>query len=103
MCLACIVLCVHTLQVVVLLCTFHDCSEYSSAIPVFQARVSRNNHTSSSDVAGTTVHVNIEYCKTRNVFFIFCVRFLCIIGVKSIINLSQYNTIWPIALVGYQG
>ena len=35
----------------------------------------------------------VLYYKIKNVFFIFCVCFLCIICVKSIINLLQYNPI----------
>ena len=41
----------------------------------------------------TTVLFKVLYCKIKNVFFIFCVCFLCIICVKSIINLLQYSTI----------
>ena len=38
-----------------------------------------------------TVLFKVLYCKIKNVFFIF--YFLCIIWVKSIINLLQYSTI----------
>ena len=41
----------------------------------------------------TTVLFKVLYCKIKNVFFIFCVCFLFIICVKSIINLLQYSTI----------
>ena len=37
----------------------------------------------------------------KNVFFVLCVLFSCIIYVKSIINLLQYSTIQPIVLVWY--
>ena len=86
--LACIVPCVHTLRGFVLLCTFMTLRSAEGQCLYFKPRVSGSTHKSSSDVAGTIVHVNILYCKTRNVFFIFCACFLCLIGVKSIINLS---------------
>ena len=35
----------------------------------------------------------VLYCKIKNVFFIFCVCFICIICVKSSSNLLQYSTI----------
>ena len=41
----------------------------------------------------TTVLFKVLYCEIKNVFFIFCVCFLCIVCVKSIINLLQYSTI----------
>ena len=33
----------------------------------------------------------VIYCTTKSVFFIFCVCFLCVISVKSIISLLQYS------------
>ena len=36
-------------------------------------------------------------------YLFFCVCFLCIICVKSIVNLLQYSTIEPMVLVGYLG
>ena len=59
----------------------------------FEPRMSRSERKSSGDVAGTTVLFKVLYCKIKNVFFIFCVCFLCIICVKSIINLLQYSTV----------
>ena len=45
----------------------------------------------------------VLYCKIKNVFFIFCVCFLCIICVKSMINLLQYSTTYSTVIVGYPG
>ena len=44
-----------------------------------------------------------RYYTVRLKMFHFCVCFLCIICVKSIINLLQYSTIQPIVFVGYPG
>ena len=41
----------------------------------------------------------VLYCKSQNVFFIFCVCLLCVICVKSIINLFQCSTREPTVLV----
>ena len=70
--------------------TVQYCIEYSSRVSLFQAQDVKRK--SSGDVAGTTVLFKVLYCKIKNVFFIFCVCFLCIICVKSIINLLQYST-----------
>ena len=43
-----------------------------------------------------------KYCTAR-LKMIFCICLLCIICVKSIINLLQYSTIQPIVLVRYLG
>ena len=59
----------------------------------FKSRDSRNKHKSSSDVACGTLLFKVYYYKIKNVFHFLCVCFLCIICVKSIINLSQYSTI----------
>ena len=48
----------------------------------------------------TTVLFKILYCNIKNVLFVV-LTFLCIICVKSIINLLQYRTIELIVLVGY--
>ena len=50
-----------------------------------------------------TVCFKVLYCKFENVFFIFCVWFLCIACVKSITNLLPYGTKYFIVLVGYLG
>ena len=45
---------------------------------------------------GTVLHwkkKKVLYCNIKNVFFTFCICFLCIICMKSVINLLQYNTI----------
>ena len=69
------------------------CIDYSSTL-YFKPRMSRSKHKSSGDVAGTTYFS--RYCAVRlkmfSLFFVF-VYFLCIICVKSIINLLQYSTI----------
>ena len=60
----------------------------------FKPRMSGSKRKSSGDIAATTVLFKVLYCKMiKNVFFIFCVCFLRIICVKSIINLLQYITI----------
>ena len=41
----------------------------------------------------STVLFKVLFCKTKNVFFLFCVCFLCIICAKIIINLLQDKTI----------
>ena len=65
--------------------------------------MSGSKRKSSGAVAGTAKKCPLLYwtavlfkvlsCKIKNVFFIFLCLFLCIIRVKSIINLLQYNTI----------
>ena len=40
----------------------------------------------------TTVLFKVQYYKVKSTFFIFRVCFLCILGVKSIINPFQYCT-----------
>ena len=42
----------------------------------FKRRMSRSKHTSSGDVAGTTVLFRVLYCKIKNVFFIFLFVFM---------------------------
>ena len=44
-----------------------------------------------SNVAGTTVLFTVLYCEVKNVFF--CVSCLCVIYMKSIIDLLQYSSI----------
>ena len=58
-----------------------DPSAHSMPAPVFQL------------LHCTTVLFEVLYYKIKNVSFIFCVCFLCVICVKSIINLLQYSTI----------
>ena len=94
LCPAYIVTCVNPLRVVVLLCTLLYIT-VQSTVSLFQAQDVSKQHKSSSDVAGTTVLFKVLNCKIKNVFFIFCVCFLCIICVKSIINLLQYRTVQP--------
>ena len=53
--------------------------------------MSRSKRKSSGDVTGTIVLFKVLYCKIKNVLFFVC--FLCIICVKSIINLLQYGTL----------
>ena len=48
----------------------------------------------------TTLLFRVLYCKIKK---FFCVCFLCIICVKSTINLLQYSTIWLIVLAAYLG
>ena len=46
----------------------------------------------------------VLHCKIRSVFFIFCICFyVCIISVKSILNLLQYSTIQLTVLAEYLG
>ena len=61
----------------------------------FKPRISGSKHKSSGHVAVTAVLFKVLYCMVKNVFFIFlCLfPFLCIICVKSIINLLEYNNI----------
>ena len=57
----------------------------------FKPRMSRSKCKSSGDVVGITIHFKV--CTVRLKIFIFlCVHFLCIICVKSIINLLLYGT-----------
>ena len=42
---------------------------------------------------GVGCHALSRYCKIKNVSFIVCVCFLCIISVKSIIKLLNYTNI----------
>ena len=41
----------------------------------------------------TLVFFKVLNCEIKNVFFTFCVCFLCIICVENVINLLQYSTI----------
>ena len=79
----------HPLQVVVLLYTLLHSIVWNTVVQYlyFKPGMSGSKHKSSNDVAGTTILFKVLYCKMKNVFFIFCVCFLCIICVKSIINL----------------
>ena len=92
-CLADIVTCLHPLQVVVLLCTLLYNTVQSTVVQYlyFKTRMSGSKLKSSGDIAGATVLFKVLYYKIKNVFFIFCVYFLCIICVKRIINLLQYS------------
>ena len=49
--------------------------------------MSGSKHKSSNDIAGTIVLFKVLYFKIKNFFLIFCVCFLCLSCVKSIINL----------------
>ena len=51
--------------------------------------MARSKHKNSGDVAGTAVLFKVLYCKIKNISFIFCVCFICIIYVKYIINIVQ--------------
>ena len=93
-------MCVHPLQVVVLLCTLLY-STVQSTVVRYHLPPPLPPPVSSSSCLFTRCHplytsyctVLLDfsrYCKILNVFFIFCVCLLCIICVKSIINLSQY-------------
>ena len=62
----------------------------SPMFPALQADSLLLSHQGGS-VAGTTVPFKILYCMIENVFF--CVSCLCVIYMKRIINLLQYNTI----------
>ena len=92
-CLVCIVTCVHHLQVILLLCTLLSSPLQRTVVEYvyFKPRISGSKHKGSRDVAGTTVLFKVLYYKIKNIFFIFCL-FLCIICVKSVINILQYST-----------
>ena len=77
MCLVCMVMCVHPLQVVVLLCTLLYSTVQSTVVQYlyFKPRMSGSKHKSSGDVAHTTVLFKVLYCKIKNVFFNFFVCF----------------------------
>ena len=55
--------------------------------------MSGSKHKSSGDVAGTTVFFKVLYCKIKYVFFFWFVFDVCIVSVRSIINLLEYSTI----------
>ena len=70
-CLAYIVKCVHLLQVVVLLCTLQYCTEYSTTVSLFQARMSGRKHKCSGDVAATAEKPNIHNTGNgKGIFFL---------------------------------
>ena len=50
-----------------------------------------------------TLISKVQYCKIKNIFFIFCICLFYIICVQSIIILLQYSTVEVIVLVGYLG
>ena len=104
-CLAYIVTCEHPLQVAVRLCTSLYSAVESTVLQYlyFMPRMSGSKRRSSSDVAGTTVLFKVLYCKVKNVSFGFCVCFLCIICVKSMINLLRYSRTQPVVLVAHLG
>ena len=59
----------------------------------FKFRMARSKRKSSGDVPDTTVLFKVLYCKIKNVLYFLCLFvLLCIIRVKSIINLLQYST-----------
>ena len=88
-CLVYIVMCVHPLQVVVLLCTLLHSTVQSTVVQYlyFKPRRFGSKCKTSGDVAGTTVLFKVLYCKIKMFCFFVCI--LCIICVKSIINLLQ--------------
>ena len=53
MCLGYIVMCVHPLEVLVLLCSLQYCIAYSSTVSFFQTQMSGSKHKGSSELAGT--------------------------------------------------
>ena len=55
----------HPLQVVVLLCTLQYCIEYSSAVSIFQPRMSGSKHKSRGDVAGTAKKRQVMIMETK--------------------------------------
>ena len=67
--------------------------EYGSQCPYFKPRMSASRHDCSSDVAGTPVLFRVLYCKINHVSFIVCICLLCVICVKSIVNLFLDSTI----------
>ena len=93
-------------------CAFVYFIEYNSTISLFQAQDVRSRYKSNGDVVGiakkhqlfTVLLYFSRYCTVRLEMF----SLLCIICVKSTINLLQYiqfyfSAVWPIVLVGYLG
>ena len=50
-----------------------------------------------------TLISKVQYCKSKNIFFIFCICLFYIICVQSIIILSQHSPVEAIVLAGYLG
>ena len=69
--------------------------EHSSTVSLFKPRMSRSKRKSSNDVAGTSVLFKVLL---RFKMFYFLCLFLCILWVKTITNLLQYSTVWPVML-----
>ena len=91
-------MCMYPLQVVVLLCTLLYSTVYSTVAQhlYFKPRMSGSKHKSSGDVAGTVKkHQGITMGKKVKIIERVEAKrcFLCIICVKSIVNLLQYSTI----------
>lgn len=66
--------------------------EYSSQCPYSKPRMSASRHDCGSEVAGAPVLFRVLYCKINDVSFI-CVCLLCVIYVKSTINLFLDSTV----------
>ena len=83
-----------------LLCPLQYSIEYSRQYLYFKSRMSGSKSKSSGDVFGSTALFKVLYWNSESVVFIFCfLFFLCIISVKSIVNLLQYSIIHLIVLV----
>ena len=53
----------------------------------------QSDTTEATEQHALTVVFKVLYCKIKNVFFIICIFYVCIICVKSIIHLFQHSTI----------
>ena len=87
-----VVMCVQAPRVVLLLCRY--CMVLHAVQDLyFKPRMSRRKHESSGDVAGTVLYFSRACTVRLKYFLLYVFGVFCIICVKSIINLLQYNAI----------